>query len=40
MGILPLVRTHIRENYAHTPFGESDDRARLAATFVAGPICE
>lgn len=39
MGILPVVRKHIREHYAHTPFGKSEDAARLTATFVAGPIC-
>ena len=39
MGILPAVRKHIRETYAHTPFGQSEDAARLTATFIAGPIC-
>jgi len=39
MGILPAVRQYIREHYSHTVIGRSDDSARLAATFVAGPIC-
>jgi len=38
LGIMPVVRQHICETYPDT-YGSNDDKARLYATFVAGPIC-
>ena len=39
MGILPAVRETIRKDYAHTFWGKTEDRARVAAALVAGPVC-
>lgn len=39
MGILPAVREKIRKDYPDTFWGKTEDRARICAAFVAGPIC-
>ena len=38
LGIMPVVREEITRRYPHS-YGSTDDRARLCATVIAGPIC-
>jgi len=38
LGIMPVVREEIKTRYPST-WGSTDDKARLCATFIAGPIC-
>jgi len=38
LGIMPVVREAVRTNYPDS-IGATEDKARLAATFIAGPIC-
>lgn len=38
LGIMPVVREYVRTNFSDT-IGKTEDSARLAATFIAGPLC-
>jgi len=38
LGVVPVVRQTITERYPNS-FGKTEDRARLCATFLAGPLC-